>query len=145
MKTIIIFVKVHIWIGYLIDFNQAKSNEECTVHSGVSKCFEVDGWLWKRTRLWQSRTARPVKLGWCRVASDIKSSSQLNSGGRRLVLKPLLLSCKTWSAKNQIEWVGGNNFKASFRPHISVPLWYPWLSSSCHFTVWKCFLLIKIT
>ena len=41
MKTIIIFVKVHIWIGYSIDFNQAKSNEECTVHSGVSKCFEV--------------------------------------------------------------------------------------------------------
>ena len=34
-------MKVHIWIGYLIDFNQAKSNEECTVYSGVSKCFEV--------------------------------------------------------------------------------------------------------
>ena len=41
MKTIMIFVKVHIWIGYSIDFHQAKSNEECTVYSGVSKCFDV--------------------------------------------------------------------------------------------------------
>ena len=36
-----IFVKVHIWIGYSIDFNQAKYNEEHTVYSGVSKCFQV--------------------------------------------------------------------------------------------------------
>ena len=41
MKTIMIVVKVHIWIGYSIDFNQAKYNEECTVYSGVSKFFEV--------------------------------------------------------------------------------------------------------
>ena len=41
MKTTMIFVKMHVWIGCLIDFNQAKYNEECTVYSGVSKCFEV--------------------------------------------------------------------------------------------------------
>ena len=76
-----IFVKVHIWIGYLIDFNQAKSNEECTVYSGVSKCFEVG--------------ANSGKAGGCdnrdclsrvmtSVAGDIQLSSRQNSG-RRLV------------------------------------------------------------
>ena len=83
MKTIIIFVKVHIWIGYSIDFNQAKSNEECTVHSGVSKCFEVG--------------TNSGKAGGCdieivchklivmtSVAGDIQLSSRQNSG-RRLV------------------------------------------------------------
>ena len=40
MKTMI-FVKMHMWIGYSKGFNQAKYNEECTVYSGVSKCFEV--------------------------------------------------------------------------------------------------------
>ena len=32
---------MHMWIGYSIDFNQAKYNEGHTVYSGVSKCFEV--------------------------------------------------------------------------------------------------------
>ena len=41
MKTVMIFVKMHMWIGYLIDFNQTKCNEECTVYSGVSKYFKV--------------------------------------------------------------------------------------------------------
>ena len=36
-----IFIKMHLWIGYSKGFNQAKYNEECTVYSGVSKCFEV--------------------------------------------------------------------------------------------------------
>ena len=36
-------------------------------------------------------TARPLKQGESRVASDIQSSSQWNSGGRRLVLKTLFL------------------------------------------------------
>ena len=40
MKAIMVFVKMHMWIGYSIDFNQAKYNER-TVYSGVSKCFEV--------------------------------------------------------------------------------------------------------
>ena len=31
---------MHMRIGYLLDFNEAKCNE-CTVYSGVSKCFEV--------------------------------------------------------------------------------------------------------
>ena len=40
MKTMI-FVKMHMWIAYSKDFNQAKYNEECTVYSVVSICFEV--------------------------------------------------------------------------------------------------------
>ena len=32
---------MHLWIGYSKGFNQAKYNEEYTVYSGVSKCFEV--------------------------------------------------------------------------------------------------------
>ena len=40
MKTMV-FVKMHTWIRYSKDFNQAKYNEECTVYSVVSKCFEV--------------------------------------------------------------------------------------------------------
>ena len=32
---------MHLWIGYSKGFNQAKYNEECTVYSGVFKCFEV--------------------------------------------------------------------------------------------------------
>ena len=40
MKTMI-FVKMHMWIVYWKGFNQAKYNEECTVYSVVSKCFEV--------------------------------------------------------------------------------------------------------
>ena len=40
MKTMI-FVKMHMWIGYSKDFNQTKYNEECTVYSVVSKFFEV--------------------------------------------------------------------------------------------------------
>ena len=36
-----IFVKVHMWIRYSKGSKQAKYNEECTVHSRVSKCFEV--------------------------------------------------------------------------------------------------------
>lgn len=54
--------------------------------SEVSKCFEVGGGLWKSRRLW---AARPLKLGGSRVAGDIQSSNWQNSGGCRLVLKPL--------------------------------------------------------
>ena len=87
MKTIMIFVKMHMRIGYLLDFNEAKYNE-CTVYSGVSKCFEVGA------NDLENQAAVTIEIGCCELivmtSVDLQSSSQQNSGCR-LVLKPLCI------------------------------------------------------
>ena len=57
--------------------------------SGVSKCLDAGSWLWKSRRLWQSRGHKALEAGGSRLAADMQSSSQWNSGGRRLVLQQL--------------------------------------------------------
>ena len=66
-------------IGYLLDFNEAKCNE-CTVYSGVSKCFEVGA------NDLENQAAVTIEIVCCElivmtsVVGDIQLSSRQNSG-----------------------------------------------------------------
>ena len=58
--------------------------------SGVSKCFETGGWLWKVDGFDNQDAAKPIEARGSRLASDMQlKSSQQNSGGHWLALQPL--------------------------------------------------------
>ena len=88
MKTMI-FVKMHMWIRYSKGFNQAKYNEECTVYSGVSKCFEVGANSGKAGAVTIEIVCHKL-IVMTSAASDIQSCSRQNPS-LQLVLKPLCI------------------------------------------------------